>query len=158
MNSGRSVFGARCLGWRPSSRAKEQSHLQLLVTNMAVIRQWWPSQECRPRLPLPPLPSAQTYTHKHRQGTWAKMQCTTPPSPPFFHVAATSRPVDRIPLVLSEHSIVSWTAELNREVCVFFPPGCKSAVGKGTEMLQHVSLLRRLKLQSNNRLVVSLFL
>lgn len=49
------------LSWTtPKQRGRERSHLQLLVTNMAVIRQRWPSQDCRPTLPLPPLPSAHT--------------------------------------------------------------------------------------------------
>lgn len=53
------------LSWMtPKQRGREWSHLQLLVTNMAVIRQRWPSQDCRPTLPLPPLPSAQTHTQK----------------------------------------------------------------------------------------------
>lgn len=61
------------LSWTtPKQRGRERSHLQLLVTNMAVIRQRWPSQDCRPTLPLPPLPSAQTHTHR-------KAACSTEP-------------------------------------------------------------------------------
>lgn len=62
------------LSWMtPKQRGRERSHLQLLVTNMAVIRQWWPSQDCRPTLPLPP--SAQTHTE--RQPVQPRVQDST---------------------------------------------------------------------------------
>lgn len=90
------------LSWMtPKQRGKEQSHLQLLVTNMAVIRQWWPSQDCRPTRSLC-LPSPRhKHAHKHRPCTSANMQYAAPNVP--LCDGLTSLPADPVPFV-SSHS------------------------------------------------------